>query len=68
MICVSDINISCHTLGIWTVRYNDAVESMPKVPKAQFDAVLSKLLSTPPIQRSEISPKRRPKAKAKKRG
>jgi len=42
---------------------NDSV----KVPKVQFDAVLGKLLSTPPVLRSEISPKRKPKAKSGKR-
>jgi hypothetical protein len=35
---------------------------IPKVPKAQFDAVLSKLLSTAPMPLSEISPKRKPRA------
>jgi len=37
------------------------VEPIPKVAKAQFDAVLSKLLRTPPMPLSEISPKKKPK-------
>jgi len=48
------------------VGYNGLVEPIPKVSKAQFDAVLSKLLSAPPLPLADISPKRKarkPKAK-----
>jgi hypothetical protein len=41
------------------------VEPIPKVPKSQFDAVLSRLLSTPPMPLSDITG-RKPKT-AKKR-
>lgn len=42
------------------------MDQIPKVPKSQFDAVLSKLLSAPPLRLADISPKskvRKPKAK-----
>ena len=46
--------------------YNQIVDT-PKVPKAQFDAVLAALLKAPPMPMSGIGPKR-PKAKpARKR-
>jgi hypothetical protein len=40
------------------------MESISKVNEAQFDAVLSKLLSTPAFPMSEISPKKKAKRKA----
>lgn len=45
------------------------VVDTPKVPKREFDAVLSKLLTAPPLPMADISPKK-PKAKrrTKKRG
>lgn len=47
--------------------YNTLVPEIPKVPKAQFDAVLSKLLSAPPLPLSDIRKKRRRKTAAKPR-
>jgi hypothetical protein len=45
------------------------VEPIPKVPKSQFDAVLSKLLGAPPMPLATISPKSKAAkpAKAKRR-
>ncbi len=47
------------------------MERIPKVPKEEFDAVLSKLLKSGPLPLSEIPRKREQKPKAgrkKKRG
>lgn len=50
-------------------EYTALVEPIPKVPKAQFGAVLSKLLASPPMPLATISPKRKAAkpAKAKRR-
>jgi hypothetical protein len=36
------------------------------VPKAKFDHLLGRMLATPPLPKSEVSPKK-PKAKRKKK-
>ena len=59
-------SISCRT----NRAYNNLVADIPKVPKAEFDAVLRSLLNAPPMPMADIPRKRGPKAKraAKKRG
>jgi hypothetical protein len=44
------------------------VADIPKVPKAEFDAVLRSLLNAPPMPASAIEDKRRRRADAKKPG
>ena len=46
--------------------YNRLVDTIPKVPKRQFDAILSKLLNTPPLPLAAIGKKRDRKTKTKK--
>ena len=49
-------------------RYNVAVVNIPKVPRAEFEAVIKALLSTPPMPASAITDKRPRKDGAKRPG
>ena len=49
-------------------RYNRVVANIPKVPRAEFEAVIKALLNTPPMPASAITDKRPRKADAKRPG
>ena len=48
--------------------YNRIVADIPKVPRAEFEAVIKALLSTPPMPASAITDKRPRKENAKRPG
>ncbi|MGD0774288.1 MAG: hypothetical protein ABSC05_15845 [Candidatus Solibacter sp.] len=48
--------------------YIEVVASIPKVPRAEFEAVIKALLSTPPMPASAITDKRPRKDGAKRPG
>jgi hypothetical protein len=50
------------------LRYTGLVAEIPKVPKAQFDAVLAALLKAPPMPMAGIGPKAKTKPSAKRSG
>jgi hypothetical protein len=49
-------------------RYNGTVANIPKVPRAEFEAVIKALLRTPPMPANAITDKRPRSADAKRPG
>ena len=49
-------------------RYNVVVANIPKVPRAEFEAVIKMLLNTPPMPMSEIPHKREPTPDKREKG
>ena len=46
-----------------TRAYNGVVANIPKVPRAEFEAVIKALLNAPPMPMSDIQRTREPKPK-----